>query len=108
MNWDWIKNRWFEFRQGHGIYLGFSLSLVNFVLITYNLFLVRFTTLGLLEFCVLFGLIYLPGAIIVGHWHIRKQLGTDQGRIFEQNPWANKMIVLLEEIREAQRNAKPS
>ncbi len=35
----WIQERWFEFRQGHGTYLGFILSFVNFVLISYSLFL---------------------------------------------------------------------
>lgn len=97
----WIQERWFEFRQGHGTYLGFILSFVNFVLITYNLLLEKmFTNLTLFQFCVIFGLLYTPISIIIGRFHIDKQARYDTGMISNENPVFRAIIDDLREIKE--------
>ena len=39
------RRRWWEFRQGHSIYLIFVLTFVNFILIAYRLLIERVTFL---------------------------------------------------------------
>jgi len=96
----WIQMRWFEFRMGHGTYLGFVLSFVNFVLIAYSLFLEKiFRNLTLLQFCLIFGSLYVPTGIIIGRLHIRKQVRYDTGMIFNQNPGLQAMMNELKEIK---------
>jgi len=95
----WIQERWFEFRMGHGTYLGFVLSFVNFVLITYSLFLEKvFVELTLLQFCLVFGAVYIPVSVIIGRVHIKKQVRYDAGMIFNQNPGLQAMMNKLMEI----------
>jgi len=103
----WIQERWFEFRQGHTTYLGFALSFINFVLITYNLFLQEvFTSLSLFQFCVIFGLVYTPVSIIIGRFHIDKQARYDTGMISNENPVFRAMMDELREIRKTLQEIK--
>lgn len=96
----WFQERWFEFRQGHGTYLGFVLSFVNFVLIAYSLFLEEiFVDLSLLQFCLIFGVVYVPASVIIGRVHIKKQAKYDTGMIFNQNPGLQAMMNELIGIR---------
>ena len=97
----WIQERWFEFRQGHGTYLGFVLSFVNFVLIAYSLFLEKiFRNLTLFQFCLIFGCLYVPASIILGRLHIKKQVRYDTGMIFNMNPGLQAMMNELKEIKD--------
>jgi len=103
----WLQERWFEFRQGHSTYLAFVLSFVNFVLITYSLFLEKiFVELTLLQFCFVFGAIYVPASVIIGKVHIKKQAKYDTGMIFNQNPGLQAMMNELIEIRKLLKEAK--
>lgn len=82
MNWDWFKRRWYNFRQGHSLYLSFLLSFTNFLLIVYNFLVSQVGFLRLLfpsifHFAVLGILVYVPLTTVVGHWHVKKQLPTD-------------------------------
>ncbi len=96
----WIQERWFEFRQGHGTYLGFVLPFVNFVLISYNLFLEQvFSNLTLFQFCLIFGSLYVPAGIIIGRLHIRNQIRYDTGMAFNVNPGLQAMMSELKEIK---------
>lgn len=96
----WTQERWFEFRQGHSTYLAFILSFVNFVLITYSLFLEKvFVELTLLQFCLVFGAVYVPAGIVIGRVHIKKQARYDTGMIFNQNPGLQAMMNELIEIK---------
>lgn len=94
---SWVRKRWFEFRQGHGTYLGFFLSFTNFVLISYNLLLEQvFPDLPLLQFCIIFGSLYVPTSIIIGKWHLEKQVKYDIGMTVKHNPGIQ---AVLREIR---------
>ncbi len=97
----WIQERWFEFRQGHGTYLGFILSFVNFVLISYSLFLEKiFRNLTLFQFCLIFGCLYVPTSIILGRLHIKKQIRYDTGMAFNVNPGIQAMMKEFKEIKD--------
>ncbi len=86
--------------MGHGTYLAFILSFVNFVLISYNLFLEKvFPDLTLFEFCLVFGLIYVPASTLIGIRHIRKQVKYDTGKIFNQDPGHQAMMDHIIAIR---------
>jgi len=41
MNDSWMRRRWFDFRQGHSVYLIFALTFANFILIFYRLLIER-------------------------------------------------------------------
>ena len=103
----WIQERWFEFRQGHGTYLGFILSFVNFVLITYNLFLGKvFVELSLFHFCLVFGTVYIPMGIVLGRFHIDKQARYDTGMISNENPVFRAMMGELKEMKKTLQEIK--
>ena len=85
----YIKRRWLDFRNGHSIYLAFFLNLVNFILIVYNFailkipFLSSFLSLPL--FVVIFFLIYIPTAILIGYWHRRNQYAVETEAMTQEN-----------------------
>lgn len=96
-----IRDVWLQFRLGHSVYLAFLLQMGNFVIISYTLFLSRFELgieLGMAEFVLLFALIYIPTAIIMGRTHIRHQYSTESRATFEHNPVIAKMHLTLIKI----------
>lgn len=89
-----IRRRWLDFRNGHSIYLAFLLTFVNFVLITYN-FAIKQLPFGIGEymnlplFLLLFVLIYVPTAIMLGVWHRKHQYSVENEALLRQNwMWA--------------------
>ena len=100
MNENWIKRRWFDFRQGHSYYLIFALSFGNFILIFHRLFIERIPALNeiignLGIFTIIFVLLYIPIAIIIGTWHRKSQMKIDVDLALRQNPLFAKMIRML-------------
>ena len=97
MNEGWIRRRWWEFRQGHSIYLIFVLTFINFILIAYRLLIERVSYFKeifpeLWIFALLFISIYIPTAILIGYWHRRTQLSVEATLGMEQNPLLAKMF----------------
>lgn len=94
MNVDWLKRRWLDFRNGHGLYLAFALSFISFVVINYNLLgLVQRVFPNILVFAFVFAVIYIPLATLVGYkWHRKKQMPTDLGIATITNPYNYKAI----------------
>jgi len=98
----WIRRRWFDFRQGHSVYLIFLLSFSNFILIFHRLLVERVEVLNgifseLWIFVVVFILAYIPVAIIIGAWHRRTQLKVDAEVAIRQNPlWAKMFRILID------------
>jgi len=89
----WIRRRWYDFRNGHSLYLIFLLTFSNFVLIFHRLLIERVPFLDevfsqLWVFIIAFVLFYLPVAVLVGHWHKRTQLRIDTEMMVRQNPLA--------------------
>ena len=100
----WIRRRWWEFRQGHTVYLIFVLTFINFILIAYRLLIERVTFFKdlvpeLWIFALMFILVYVPAAIIIGYWHRRTQLRVETTIINQQNPVLAKMIRTLLDVQ---------
>ena len=100
----WVRRRWWEFRQGHSIYLIFLLTFMNFILIAYRLLIERVTVFkelvpDLWMFAILFILVYLPAAILIGYWHRRTQLRVETTLIHQQNPVLARMVRTLLDVQ---------
>ena len=104
MNNNWVRRRWFDFRQGHSIYLIFILSFSNFILIFYRLLVERVDFLdevfsSLWVFVIAFIALYIPIAVLIGAWHRRTQLKVDAEVAIRQNPMWAKMFRLMMDIQ---------
>jgi len=100
----WVRRRWWEFRQGHSIYLIFMLTFVNFILIAYRLLIEKVTIFKelipeLWIFAVLFIICYIPAATLIGFWHRRTQLRVETTIVNQQNPILAKMIRTLLDVQ---------
>jgi len=101
---SWVRRRWWEFRQGHSVYLIFVLTFVNFILISYRLLIERVSVFKdlipeLWIFALLFILIYLPASTLIGFWHRRTQLRVETTLVQQQNPLLAKMIRTLLDVQ---------
>ncbi|GEM_PF-3955524 len=114
MNEQFFRRRWLDFRNGHSIYLAFILTFINFILITYNFavdkivktlpFLHGFAD-SLLAFTILFVVVYVPAAILIGYWHRRNQYSVENEAMLKENwVWA---WVMRYEIRLIQGKTTP-
>jgi len=104
MDQGWIRRRWWEFRQGHSIYLIFMLTFINFILISYRLLIEKIAIFKelipeLWIFALIFILAYIPAAILVGVWHRRTQLRVETTLVNQQNPVLAKMIRTLLDVQ---------
>ena len=104
MKQSWVRRRWWEFRQGHSIYLIFVLTFVNFILISYRLLIEKITIFKelipeLWIFALIFISIYIPAAILIGVWHRRTQLRVETTLVNQQNPVLAKMIRTLLDVQ---------
>lgn len=104
MDSNWCRRRWFDFRQGHSIYLIFLLSFSNFILIFYRLLIEEtefldeiFSNLWL--FAIVFILLYIPIAVLIGAWHRRTQMKVEQEVAVRQNPMWAKMFRIMMDIQ---------
>jgi hypothetical protein len=90
INNNWLRKRWLDFRNGHGIYLVFIMTFANFVTIQYRLLLEKVPFLHSLFsniwiFAILFVAIYLPLGMIIGYWHRKNQFSVEAEAMFSQN-----------------------
>lgn len=89
---EFIKRRWFDFRQGHSTYLIFVMAFVQFVVVTYTLAIERFPTLeqvfpSMWIWATVFVASYIPAAIIIGHLHRKFQMPTETRQSIIVNPY---------------------
>ena len=104
MNQNWFRRRWFDFRQGHSVYLIFMLTFANFILIFHRLLIERVEFLNdlfneLWVFVLVFIVVYIPAAIIIGAWHRKTQLKIEADVIIRQNPLLAKILRTLLDIQ---------
>ena len=104
MKQEWMRRRWWEFRQGHSIYLIFLLTFVNFILISYRLLIEKIPFLNnlipeLWVFVIMFLGFYIPAAILIGVWHRRTQLRAENTVMMEQNPFFAKMFRTMLDVQ---------
>ncbi len=98
INKNWVKRCWLDFRNGHGIYLIFLLTVAQFVIIQYRLLLDKiplFHSIPLWVFTVVFVAVYVPLGAIIGYWHRRTQYNVDNQTHFERNPIGATMYLFL-------------
>jgi len=105
MNSAWFRRRWFDFRQGHRIYLIFAMSFTNLVLIFYRLLIEEVRVLAdlfshLWVFLVVFLSVYIPVAILVGYWHRKTQMKVEAEQSMRQNPLLAKNFRMLLDVIE--------
>jgi len=111
MNDAWFRRRWYDFRQGHGMYLVFAMSFTNFVLIFYRLLVEQIDFLGgvftnLWIFLVIFLAVYIPAAILIGNWHRKTQMKIEHEQAMKQNPLMAKNFRVLLDLLEGKASAK--
>ena len=99
-----MRERWWEFRTGHSTYLIFLLTFVNFILIAYRLLIEKIPVFqelipNLWIFGMLFLVVYIPSAIIIGYWHRRTQLKIENTIMMQQNPFYAKLFRVLIDIQ---------
>ena len=102
MDQDWFRRRWFDFRQGHSVYLIFALTFANFILIFHRLLIEKVEILNKLfselwMFVLFFIVIYIPLSILIGAWHRKTQLKIEAEAMFLQNPsWAKVFRTIID------------
>lgn len=94
----WLQRRFYNFRDGHGIYLAYILSFANFAVITYALAIERIPSLSQLFpsmflWSLFFFLLYIPSAILVGYYiHLKRQFPTEVEVQTKHNPFNFKPL----------------
>ncbi len=85
-----MHRRWLDFRNGHGIYLAFTMAFANFLLLSYNFAIKQVSFLNelfsnLTTFALVFVAIYIPTAMALGYWHRRKQYVVENEAWIQEN-----------------------
>ena len=89
-----LRDLWIYFKAGHGGYLVYSLSILNFIvlqhrlLISYVPFLSKYLS-KLSTFIAFFFITYIPLAIVIGHFEFRKGALTRRPML---NPYTQDSI----------------
>ena len=100
----WLRERWWEFRAGHSVYLIFVLTFINFILISYRLLIEKIPIFqelipDLWLFVLLFLAFYIPASIIIGFWHRKTQLKVETTLNMQQNPLYAKMFRTMLDVQ---------
>ena len=102
---DWFRRRWFDFRQGHSVYLIFILSFGNFILIFHRLFIERVDLLDgffseLWVFALVFIVLYIPISTLIGSWHRKTQIKVESEQSLLNNPFMARNFRMLLDVLE--------
>ncbi|MGH9921799.1 MAG: hypothetical protein ACRD38_03505 [Nitrososphaerales archaeon] len=95
-----------DLRSGHTAYLAFILSIMNFVILSYVLALERMPILNQIfptmwMWAVFYILVYIPAAMIIGHFHRHGQLHAEHVEQTLRNPVTIFELKRLDELAEA-------
>ena len=101
---EWMSKRFFEFRIGNKMYIGFSIALINFILIVQRFFIdtteaVHEILSNIAIFAILFLIIYLPLATLIGKWHYAHQYKIDNSMSFFQATGDLRIFKLLFDLK---------
>ena len=101
---EWCSKRFFEFRIGNKMYIGFSIALLNFVLIFQRFFIEMTNSIhevisNIAIFAVLFFIIYIPITLVVGKWHYKNQFRVDNSMEFFKESGLLKCYKLLFDLK---------
>ncbi len=111
MNISWFRRRWFDFRQGHGMYLIFAMTFTNFILIFYRLLVEQIEFLGdlfsnLWLFVIIFLSVYIPVAVLIGNWHRKTQMKIEHEQSMKQSPLMAKNFRIMLDLLEGKASTK--
>ncbi len=101
---NFIRKLWLDGRTGTTNYLLLLLSMLNFILITYN-FLIEGNTIfnnlitDMWIFSIIFLVLYFPISILIGRWHTNTQLSVDVTMKMYKDPIIAKMIRTLLDVQ---------
>jgi hypothetical protein len=106
----YLRRRWLDFRNGHGLYLGFAMGFVNFILIAYNFAIKKIPVLdnlfsNTLTFSLFFIAVYIPLSIIIGSFHRKHQYVVENEALYREN-WIWAWIARYQ-IRQLQGKTTP-
>lgn len=92
-----FRKRWMEGRAGHSMYLMFSLTLINFILISYRLMVEQEPFFAeiiseLWVFVLILLACYIPAALGIGFWHRKTQYKIERSIKDLENPLLMKMF----------------
>lgn len=92
-----MRRRWLDFRNGHSTYLVFIMGFTQFVVLTYQLVIKDVSTIksifpNMWEYGIIFVIGYIPFAMLIGHWHLKRQYPVDAERSVEHNPYNYKAV----------------
>ena len=87
-----LRRRFLDFKNGHGGYLIYFISFVQFIIVSYSLYVSGHPSLTALfptvyHWIAFFLASYLPAAIIIGHLHLKKQVPTEARQTTIANPY---------------------
>jgi hypothetical protein len=111
INWEFVKRRWYDFRQGHGTYLSYFPSVANQLLVIFTFFVVTYLGFennfwNLTGFVSLIVAIYVPSAIVIGYYHNKNQLPTDSKIAADKNPVTQDILRSLARLEAEQEEIK--
>ena len=94
---NFVRKFWWDGRMGHTTYLMFLLTIVNFMIIAYNFLLEGNEFFEKFEeylwlFGIIFLVLYVPVAILIGRWHVNTQLKVELEMRMLENPIMAKMV----------------
>ena len=101
---NFLRKLWWDGRMGHANYLLFLLAMANFILIAYN-FLLEGNTIfekfisNMWLFTIIFGIFYIPVAILIGRWHTNTQISVEQTIKLFEDPIMARMIRTLLDVQ---------
>ena len=101
---EWCGKRFFEFRMGNKYYIGFTLALLNFVIVFQRFFIesidsVHEVVSNIVIFTILFFIIYIPIAIIFGNNYYNNQHRVDYAMMFSNSYGIIQFYKLLFDLK---------
>ena len=101
---EWCSKRFFEFRIGNKMYVGFAFALLNFVIIFQRFFVESIDSVhevlsNVVIFTILFLIIYVPIATVFGNNYYKNQHRVDYAMMFSKSSGAIKFFKLLFDLK---------
>ena len=97
---------WTYFRRGHNVYLMFTMSFLNFIVIQWSLLISGFEPLAnlfqnLLLFSIVFIGLYIPSAAIIGWVDIKRAaFPMDRAVLSRADPWVRDLAMAIRLLAE--------
>ena len=104
-----LLRAWTYFRRGHGVYLIFAISFLNFTVIQWRLLIEKVDALKVLfhrftYFFILFFVVYIPVAVLIGYLDYRGgSVPVDSKEAAKANPWVKdlaKAVMIMSDSEE--------